>query len=389
MKKTSTLALTAALAAVSLGAQAQDIAVDGKLLPTEMDNGTAAMGKYKLLGSYTNPRGFGTWGLLSFYAASTPTKIYMFVAGTVEQKAAAQGNSFQIYVNLPGITGISKGTALPKVGPAADGAVATTFENMGAKMDMEVDMALAVHGTTTAQTLAPSVAFYTPGATPTVSAKVLGPNLNTTTGAVVTLTGTDAAPYNLLAGARMAYQNSPDGTVTTNTGDLVGWEIELDRTALGLSASAQNIELFVAQNNTDGGYFSSDFIPQATTPLPAMPNSGNAATDPDFTAISGDQVVTYALTAATTATRAQVANTLNFSVYPNPAPASTMVSYNVPQGKQAVSLAVYDTMGRQVRAFSAAQSGAQSYSLSSLASGMYVVKLNVGGQLTSQKLVVK
>ena len=66
-----------------------------------------------------------------------------------------------------------------------------------------------------------------------------------------------------------------------------------------------------------------------------------------------------------------------------------MVSYNVPQGKQAVSLAVYDTMGRQVRAFSAAQSGAQSYSLSSLASGMYVVKLNVGGQLTSQKLVVK
>ena len=92
MKKIFTLATAATLAAASFSAQAQ-VTVDGVLTAPELTSGN-----YVLLGKFTNYRSFGDHGLLSMYAASTPTKLYIFVAGTVETNL----NGFQLFMGPTG-----------------------------------------------------------------------------------------------------------------------------------------------------------------------------------------------------------------------------------------------------------------------------------------------
>ena len=59
MKKIFTLAAAGVLAATTLGAQAQ-VVLDGQLTAPEITSGN-----YVLIGKFTNPRGFGDYGLLS------------------------------------------------------------------------------------------------------------------------------------------------------------------------------------------------------------------------------------------------------------------------------------------------------------------------------------
>ena len=332
---------------------------------------------YTKIGEYTGLRGFGDHGLAALYAKTTATKVYIALVGALE----TNGNSFQIYLNIPGKAGAPITAKLP-----VSSTTGTSFEKAAPIMEMEVDYGFGVKAS--ASSSASSIIDYTQ----VTAGKALDQKTGDLPidGMVMTV---DAATTGGFGKTRMAFLNKNTLTAHAADGGNAGWEIELDKADLGI-ADAAALQIFAAQNGGDGGFFSSDVIPMVPgNTAPQVPPigtnaNGNFATDPNFVTLPGVQYIDY-VASAILATRAQVASTLNFSVYPNPAPASTMVSYNVPQGKQAVSLAVYDTMGRQVRAFSAAQSGAQSYSLSSLASGMYVVKLNVGGQLTSQKLVVK
>ena len=178
-------------------------------------------------------------------------------------------------------------------------------------------------------------------------------------------------------GSRVAYMSSTGILTNTNNSAV---EFEFDLAAMGLTSTSK-IDMFVAYTN-ESGIFTSDTFPPIAGQTTAL------APDQDFTLIPGKQFLTYQFGTGVLATRSEVANALHFGVYPNPSSA-TAVHYTVPQGKQDVALSVYDVTGKQVRSMRAAQAGAQSYSLNNLRAGIYVVKLSVGGQQTSGKVVIE
>lgn len=385
MRKLFTLAVASAMATAALSAQAQ-VTVDGVLNANEL-----TAGNYVLVGKFTGARGFGDWGLLSLYAATTATKVTFFLGGTVQEN----GNAFQLFLKTPASAGVPTGTALPF------GAAGTSFEKMGAKLDMPTNLAVALRSTTGGFNLE-GIAYT--NATTAVTTAVLNPTVILGTGAVTTITSTSIAA---LTGARVAYSNTTDGKVTSNPGyktpatdaayggaGSYGMEFEIDRAAAGMTGTAA-LQVFAVQNSGDGGYVSSDYIPQKTGALPTggtfSTTNDNLQANPDFALVPGTQAATLNLTASgvtLSSKGAQEAAALRFGVYPNPASA-TAVHYTVPQGRQDVALSVYDATGRQVRSLRAAQVGSQSYPLSNLRAGMYVVKLNVGGQQTSGKVVIE
>lgn len=397
MKKFFTLAAASALAVGSLSAQAQ-IAVDGVITAAEI--GAAGSGKYVLLGKFTSPRGFGDWGLLSLYAANTSDKIYFFVAGTV-QNDANSNNAFQLFIDLPGVAGAAASPAsLPVPTPAS-----TSFGGMVAKMDIAPDMALALKGNGSglggsAGTITPQAVIYT-SATVAVD-RDLTPDLPNSGAATAIAATATAGPFARLAGARMAYKNSSDGKILTNPGNVLpntsatyggagsfGWEIELDRTALGITALGA-IGVFALQNNGGGDYLSSDFIPQSTNPPTA--NGGNLANANmvDFAAIAGVQRATFNVVAL--GTKAADEASVAMSVFPNPASSSATVAFAVGNNAEQVNVVLTDLMGRQVRVLTNGlmRAGTQSVSLSTadVAAGTYLVRVQVGDKVATRKVVL-
>ena len=364
MKKTSTLALMAALAATSLGAQAQ-ITVDGKVSAAEIGTGA---GKYQSVSTYAGTHSQENRGLQALYVGTSATKLYIALVGSGEV-GDKKYNAFVVYLNVPGKTGVPAGTKLAG-GNAGDSPLKHT-----PTMDMETDYGFRA-------TLAPndddnvyySFVDYTMGNTAPVPDTYQGNSMK----GGAPITGTAAAP-SPFAGARYAYLKSDNVTSATTAGS--GMEVELDLAAMGL-ATGQNVELMAAYVR-DGGAFTSDVLPMV------IGQTEDLGSSPNFSTLAGKQYATYQVGTGVLATRSEVARSLGFSVSPNPAAAAATVRYNVAQGKKDVSLAVYDAVGRQVRAFNGAQSGAQSYDLTNLTAGMYVVKLSVGGEFTSQKLVVQ
>ena len=76
-------------------------------------------------------------------------------------------------------------------------------------------------------------------------------------------------------------------------------------------------------------------------------------------------------------------------MYPNPAQAGSTIAYTVAGGQQPVSVAVYNALGQLVRSVAnEMQAGAQQFPLGRLAAGSYLVKLQIGEQTTSRKIVV-
>ena len=255
------------------------LTIDGRLDANEI--GTGTQGLYQLVGEYTTPHpaGFGDYGLTKLYMANTGTKLYLFVVGTVENN----GNTFQLYFNVPGLTGVPRGTALPG-GNANSG---TSFEQMRAKLDMETDLALALQGNTPG--FAVQVARYAGGAVDQSTA----PNIPTT-GVATTISSTTITQFNNMV---LAYRNSPTGFLSGNPGNY-GWEMEIDRAGLGVPATLANatIQAFLVQNNGDGNYLSSDIIP-------AIPGNGitnlGVSTGLDFNQLPGRQALTYAFSCPT------------------------------------------------------------------------------------------
>ena len=407
MKKLFTLAAATSLAAASFAAQAQT--VDGVLSAGEIGTGS---GQYQLLGKYTNPRGFGDAGLLSLYAASTGTKLYIFVGGTVE----ANGNAFQLFLDLPGVAGVPVGTALPA------GSTGTSFQNVTFKLDLAADLALALRADDSATPAVPrATRSYKIEGISYVGSPTTASSQNLTTaaaqlmrsGAPVTIPATTAAGPGLgkLAGMRTAYRADTTvrvtgampreaqpgvsvnpGNTTPNTGaaygaaGTYGWEIEIDRATAGLTTGMVNV--FVVQNNGDGGYASSDFIPQTSAPLAA--NNGNLASGAyDFTALPDPQSAAIALRPL--GTRAADESAVAMGVFPNPAQGRTTVSYQVTK-TEAVNVVLTDLMGRTVRTLenSNKSAGIQNISLNTadVAAGTYLVRVQVGDKVAVRKVVL-
>lgn len=394
MNRIFTLAAASVLAASALSAQAQ-VTLDGQLTAAEV-----TAGNYVLLGKYTNPRGFGDAGLLSLYAASTATKLYFFVGGTVE----ANGNAFQFYMDLPGTPGVPVGTALPA------GTATTSFQNVTAKLDLAADMALALRSEGTTGYLIEGAA-YTSGTVgsstklTTTAAPVLS------TGAPLTLSATTTTGvYARLAGARISYRVAATPGISGNPGNTVvagpppsfpasyggvgsfGWEIELDRTAAGLTVATPSVTVFVMQNSGDGGYISSDYIPQTSAPLAG--NNGNPGTGAyDFTAVAGRQAATITLGAnGVLGNKAADAASVAMNVYPNPANGVVTVAYNVASRAENVSIVLTDLLGRQVRVLAngVEAAGAQNKTVSTanVAAGIYLVRVQMGDKVATRKVVL-
>lgn len=392
MKKILALAAAGVLATASFGAQAQ-VTVDGQLTSAEV-----TAGNYVLLGKFTNPRGFGNAGLLSLYAASTPTKLYVFVGGTVE----ANGNAFQLFLDLPNAAGVPVGTALPA------GAMGTSFERFTAKLDMAADVALALRSDGANYQI--EGAAYT-SATAGTSQKLTPTVPLLGNGTALTLPSTTG--YASLNMARVAYRvaatagisGNPGNTATTTGTPPVttypasyggvgsyGWEIEIDRSAAGLTAANSAATMFVLQNGGDGGYPSSDFIPQTSAPLAT--NSGNLASGSfDFTTLPDRQAATITLgSTGVLGTKNAAADALALQVYPNPATSFATLDYNVGSRADNVDIVLTDLLGRNIQSLvHGLQPAGRQFALVStanLAAGTYLVRVQVGDKVSTRKVVL-
>lgn len=362
MKKLFTLAAAGALAASGFGAQAQ-ITLDGRVDATEIATATTA-GKYTLVSTYSGTHSVADRGLRSLYVGASATKLYIAVVGSFIQAGSYPG--VVMYLNVPGKTGVAAGTKL------VGGAAGDSPLKQKPTMDFEVDYGLRLNFNPTASEGGYfSYADYT-GTVPAAGAPDSYQG-NAKDGVALTASATTGP----LQGARVAYKNAASLTANTDNSAI---EFEFDLAAMGLTSTSR-VDMFVAYVN-DGGIFTSDTFPPVAGQTTAL------AADQDFTTIAGKQFLTYQIGTGALANRNQVAAALKFGVAPNPGAAAT-VSYTVPQGRQAVALRVLDATGRQVRSVSAMQAGSQSYSLSNLRAGIYVVQLTVGGQQTSGKVVIE
>lgn len=384
MKKIFTLAAAGALAATALNAQAQ-ITVDGVMNAGEI--GAANSGRYVSLGAFTTPHpaGFGDWGLLRMYGANTATKLHIALAGTPE----ANGNGLQIYMDFPNKTGVTAGTALPAVtGPVA-GTATTMFEGAGitgTKMDMEVDAALALKGESLTS-FVPQAAVYTSNTAGT--AAVLATTMPAT-GAAVTVAGA-TGNFAMFNGSRMAYRGTSDGKILTNPGNAnaggagsYGWEVELDRTALGLPSGASIVRLF-AGYVSGTGYWSSDVIPE-------IPGNGivNLENSPDFPQESGTQAAVLNVVVLSNRSAAEAA--VAMSVFPNPSSSKATITYQVLSRAQNVNVTLTDLTGRTVRVLKSGvqAAGFQTINLSTqdVAAGTYMINVKVGDLTATRKVVL-
>ncbi|KAA9339380.1 T9SS type A sorting domain-containing protein [Hymenobacter busanensis] len=376
MNKMFTLAAAGLLATASLSAQAQ-VTVDGVINATEI--GAANTGRYVSLGRFTTPHpaGFGGWGLLQMYGANTSTKLHLALAGTLEKNT--NGNGFHLYIDLPNLTGLPQGTVQPAI--AGSG---TVFERGGAKFDMPVDLALGIEGDAAGMMLTQG-AVYT-SATAAVS-QDFAPMLSANGTASTLSAASTGGSFSRFAGARMAYRDTPAGDVLTNPGNPTGgagsygWEVELDRTALGLPSGASVVRVFGAYVS-GSGYWSTDVIPE----IPGR--TTNLEFDPDFTALGGTQAANLNVVVLSNKKAADAV--VAMSVFPNPSANGATVTYQVADKSQQVQVVLTDLMGRTVRVLRNEMQtpGFKEEKLNSgdVASGSYLVKVQVGDKVATRKV---
>lgn len=391
MKYISTLFATGALALLGLGAQAQaPITVNGQLAATEVTTSG-----YQLVGRMAGPRGFGDAGLLSLYAAADANNIYFFLAGTLENNSGGVSNSLQLFVDRPGVTGVPAGTRLP----VATGAGSTSFAAMTAALDLAADMAIGIKGTGAGNQVQVDGVVYT-SATAGTAGVVTGTTPLNTTGTAGTVTAANAsgalAPF---VGAQVAYTSSANlssnpGFASNGNAPSNGLEISVSRSAIGLPATGGVVQIFALMNNQDGGFLSTDIIP-AVTPTPTAATNFGTAANVNFTTVPGLQAATLNVSASGLSvvnSNRRAAAEVALSVYPNPVLGESTVTYRVQSPQQAVNIELTDLMGRRVSTVFAGQPGAgvqtQKLNSGNLASGTYLVKVQVGEQVATHKVTL-
>ncbi|WP_345052791.1 T9SS type A sorting domain-containing protein [Hymenobacter glaciei] len=396
MKKLITLA---ALSTLAVNAQAQaPIAIDGQITPAEI-----VAGGYTLVGTYTGPRGFSPSatnqaGLLALYAAADANNIYFFLAGTLQNDAtpATISNSFQILIGRPGVAGVPVGVQLPKPVAATAPAVNTSFQNFAPYLELPGDIGIGIKGNGVAAQYQVDGVVYTGGTTPAASATVLsGATGVAATGAVAAVTAQTGA-FVVFNGTQVAYRTST--SLNTNPGfasngqvpPANGLEVAISRASANIPAAGGALRVFALQNNADGGFVSTDFIPQSGS------NTTNLGTNPDFRTIAGTQAATVNIGAGTgvtvLGTKAADANALALQVYPNPATSIATLDYNVGSRADNVNIMLTDLMGRNIKSLvdGLQPAGKQSTSVSTanVAAGTYLVRVQVGDKISTRKVVL-
>ena len=366
MKKRFTFAALAALALSSLSTQAQ-FTVNGVLSASEIGTG---LGKYQLLSTYTGTHSLTDRGLKSLYMGVTNTTLNVMVVASAENTGYG---SILLYLDVPHVTGTVAGSRLP----VSDNANSPLKERP--TMDMSVDYGFRI-------TLSPlndannamylSKVDYTVTPLPTAGAPDSGLGSGPKNGVPVTDTHNP--------GARSTYSTTSSGSVAANTG--TGWEFEIPFSLLGGISNGDVLNVMAAYL-VDDNTFSSDILPTI------VGRTTNLGTDPNFTTIAGNQYVSYTVSGLL-ATRTVNADVLGATAYPNPLTTSSRLDYTVANGEQPVSVEVYNSLGQRVLSLLNDKQLAGKHStnlspLQTLAAGTYLVKLQVGNQLTSRRVVVE
>ena len=380
MKNLFTLAATGFFAAASFGANAQ-FTVDGRASAAEIST-TPVLGKYQLASSYTAAHLFPDRGLKALYVGYTATTLNIMLVGSPEAPTGDY-RAFILYLNTPARTGAPAGVQLAG---SSDGSSPLAHRPT---MDMQVDYGFrgvvggAMSGAAgtggTSEVYFSAVSYVTGAGAPAVGSDPYA-GQGSKAGAVVTA----AATATVLPGAKYSYFNTAN--LTANTAAINGGvEIEIPLSALGGTpvTVGSRLDLFAAYTDSNGEFVTYDVIPQITGRTTAL------GANPNFTTIPGNQSVAFVLGTGPLASRNEVANAANFQVYPNPAQAGSTIAYTVAGGQQPVSVAVYNALGQLVRSVAnEMQAGAQQFPLGRLAAGSYLVKLQIGEQTTSRKIVV-
>ncbi|HEY0030087.1 MAG TPA: M43 family zinc metalloprotease [Bacteroidia bacterium] len=180
------------------------------------------------------------------------------------------------------------------------------------------------------------------------------------------------------------------------------------------STSADKLQIYISTNCgqswalrqtvvgsalSTGGVVSSSFVPTAsqwitkTVSLASYSSATSALFKFKFTSDAGNNVYLDDINILGNVGIDELSSTINFSVYPNPAEDNTIVSFSLTDNQQ-TSLKVYDVVGREVSSLYQGNLGAgeHHYSLAenaALSAGAYFIKLTVGKESFTQKLIVK
>ena len=373
MKNLFSLVATGCLAAASLSAQAQ-FTVDGHASAAEIGTG---IGKYQLAGTYAGNHLDTDRGLKALYVGYTATTVNIMVVASAEALDATTSFGYRalvVYLNTPAREGVPAGLQL------LGGGDGNSPLKHRPTLDMQTDYGF--RASVGAATTSPSEVYFSAVSYVTGTSVAAGSDPYIGQGSKAGAMVTAPATTTVLPGAKYAYFNT--ATVTANAANA-GFEIEIPLAALGGTplVAGSRLDLFAAYTDTNGAFFS-EIIPQIDGRTTAL------GIDPDFKAIVGTQSVAFSLGTGVLASRNETANAFAFNVYPNPTPGAATVAYRVPAGSQPVSLAVYNSLGQRVSSVAnAVQSGSQQVPLGRLAAGAYLVKLQIGDQVTSRKVIVE
>ena len=370
MKKLLTLSTLTALAFASMQAHAQ-FTVDGTLSPAEIGTG---VGKYQLLGTYTNAHSVADRGLKAIYMGTTATTLNIMVVASPEQTSYS---ALVLYLDAPNRTGVAANTRLPGGDDTSSQLRQRPTLDMPADFGFRVTTSPLNGGDLNAyhSKMDLTVARNASGNAPDV---YLGPADKMGTSFTISNVATN------FVGAKVSFKGSATGSVAANT--TTGWEVEYPLTSLGGAATGDIFRVMAAYVN-DNSDFYSDVLPQVAG------QTTDLGTDPNFALIPGSQNYSYRVGFGLLATRTADADALAATAYPNPLSSASQLSYTVANGPQPVSVEVYNALGQRVLSLlNAEQTPGQHTAtlapLRQLAAGTYLVKLQVGRQLTSSRVVV-
>ena len=369
MKPFFTLSAIAALTAASLGAQAQ-ITVDGTLAPTEVGVGT---GKYQLVGTYAGAHSVADRGLKALYMGTTATDLHVMVVASPEQTAYS---ALVLYLDTPNKTGVAAGTQL-----AGGSDNSSQLGKQKPTLDMQTDYGFRI---TVSPFQSDQNAMYLSRVDYTAMPTANGTYPETGMGTAAK-DGTVATDGNDPAMAKTAFQTSATGSVTANA--TTGWEFSIPLAAIGGAATGSNFNVMVGYA-ADNGDFYSDLLPEITG------QTTDIGKDPNFSTTPGKQYYTYQVGNGVLATRA-ASSTLAPSAFPNPLAADSHLRYTLTNAKAPVTVTAYNSLGQVALTLldNAAQSAGEHTlalaPLQRLATGIYLLRVRAGDQLSTQRVVVR
>ena len=374
MKNSFTLSTVAALVAAAFSAQAQ-FTIDGTLGAGELGTG---LGKYQLVGTYTNAHSVADRGLKALYVGTTATTLNVMVVASPEQ-ANGVYTAMDFYLHAPNKTnGIPAGTRLPGVSVASGPNYSPLRHHP--TMDFQTDYGFRI---TTSPLNDNNNAIYLGRVDYTSPAASfgydeIGEGTNPKNG-TLTFDTKD------LGNVQTAFQTTATGSLLANT--TTGWEFSIPLSTIGGAAVGSQLQFMVAYINDDSSFYS-DVLPQVAGQTAAL------GFDPDFTAIPGKQYYTYQVGQGVLATKA-AGSTLAASAYPNPVADDTRLTYTVAEAAAPVTVTAYNVLGQRALTLldNAAQpAGEHSLALAplrSLAAGVYLLRVQAGRQFSTQRVVVR